>query len=193
MNFLNPSFPPQTKRPGHKIDGADGHTHAENDAGQGTLGLAFAEGKTSTLRRQSRQSHANLGDRPLHLGRLLAARLLGVLARANLTFDPNVGALGEGGRVVRQPSPYDAAMPGGFGLAVAGVPVLPGTLRGQRQHSEGCVVSGGFDLGVLAKESNENTVWFRNTWAGSPDAPKPVMEEVKGTSGVRVVKASHVP
>jgi len=35
------------------------------------------------------------------------------------------------------------------------------------------------------------TLWFRNTWAGSPGAPKPVMEEVKGTSGVRVVKASH--
>jgi hypothetical protein len=35
------------------------------------------------------------------------------------------------------------------------------------------------------------TLWFRNTWTEFPDASKPVLEEVKATSGVRIVKASH--
>jgi hypothetical protein len=35
------------------------------------------------------------------------------------------------------------------------------------------------------------TLWLRNTWTGFPGAPKPVLEEVKGPSGVRIVKASH--
>jgi len=35
------------------------------------------------------------------------------------------------------------------------------------------------------------TLWFRNTWMGIPDAPKPALAEVNATSGVRIVAASH--
>jgi hypothetical protein len=35
------------------------------------------------------------------------------------------------------------------------------------------------------------TLWFRNTWTDLPGTPKPVLEEVKATAGVRIVKASH--
>ena len=49
------------KKPGHKIHGADGHTHAENDAGQGTLGLAFAEGEHQPPDHNRDQAEA-LGD-----------------------------------------------------------------------------------------------------------------------------------
>jgi hypothetical protein len=35
------------------------------------------------------------------------------------------------------------------------------------------------------------TFWFRNTWTGSPDTPRPVLAEANATSGVRVVAASH--
>src|SRR6516225_7399849 len=35
------------------------------------------------------------------------------------------------------------------------------------------------------------TLWFRNTWTGSPGTPKPALAEVSATSGVRIVTASH--
>src|SRR5208282_1329195 len=35
------------------------------------------------------------------------------------------------------------------------------------------------------------TLWFRNTWNWSPDAPKPVLKQLSGSNGARVVSASH--
>ncbi|HWB84975.1 MAG TPA: hypothetical protein VG675_12590 [Bryobacteraceae bacterium] len=35
------------------------------------------------------------------------------------------------------------------------------------------------------------TLWFRNTWAGRGDDPKPALSEVAGKDGVRIVAASH--
>jgi hypothetical protein len=35
------------------------------------------------------------------------------------------------------------------------------------------------------------TLWFRNTWAGRPDAPKPSLSERQGRAGTRVIAADH--
>src|SRR5260370_41855743 len=62
------------------------------------------------------QSNVDFRDRFLHLGRLLSAELLGVLARADLAFDLNVRALRKGCCVFAEFSPNDAAMPGRLAL-----------------------------------------------------------------------------
>ena len=36
------------------------------------------------------------------------------------------------------------------------------------------------------------TLWFRNTWQGLPDAPKPSLREVRAAKGIKAVAASHV-
>jgi hypothetical protein len=35
------------------------------------------------------------------------------------------------------------------------------------------------------------TLWFRNTWAWSPEATKPALGEVRGKKGIKTVEASH--
>jgi hypothetical protein len=60
--------------------------------------------------------------------------------------------VGEGRREFAELAPDNAAMPGGLTLALAGLPVLPAALGGQRKHRKGCVAAGGFDFGVFAEE-----------------------------------------
>jgi hypothetical protein len=35
------------------------------------------------------------------------------------------------------------------------------------------------------------TFWFRNTWAGSPGADKPVLRQMTARKGMRIVAATH--
>jgi hypothetical protein len=35
------------------------------------------------------------------------------------------------------------------------------------------------------------SLWFRNTWTWWPDAPKPVLRQVSGPAGMRIIAASH--
>jgi hypothetical protein len=99
---------------------------------------------------------ADFGDRLLHLGRLLAGRLLRVLAGANLAFDLDVRALGQRRGVLAELAPGNAAVPGGLRLILARFAILPTALGGQRQDGECGVALGAADFGILAEESDES-------------------------------------